>query len=175
MPGGCGGLGSREQGWAGWRELAATGCCPSMAGSAPGVRVHCEPRPHGPGLENVAASPRVTVRAWNPGKMGSPAVSRARSPRRVGAASWGSPGCRNCAQRRQRSWRREGSQFPSGLGPRIWGEGSEKRKHVTPYQSRSGPGGMGSPPSRRRAVRHRATWESPTQWPRGPPACHSTD
>lgn len=49
VPGGCGGLGSREQGRADWRELAATGCCPSGAGRAPGVRLHCEPPPPGPG------------------------------------------------------------------------------------------------------------------------------
>lgn len=103
--------GSREQGWADWRELAATGCCPSGAGSAPGVRLHCEPPPPGPGRANLAASPRVTVRAWNPGKMGSAAASWARSSRRVGATSWGSPGCRHC---RPRSRRLEGSQIPPG-------------------------------------------------------------
>lgn len=55
--------------------------------------------------------PRVTVRAWNPGTMGSAAASWARSPRRVGATSWGSPGYRNC---RPRSRRQEGSQIPPG-------------------------------------------------------------
>lgn len=80
-------------------------------GGAPGGRVHCGPPPPRPGLANSAASPRVTVRAWNPGKMGSAAASWARSPRRVGATSWGSPGCRNC---RPRSRRREGSQILPG-------------------------------------------------------------
>lgn len=112
VPGGCGGLGNRELGRAGWRELATTGCYPLGAENVPGVGVHCEPRPHGPGMANLDASPGGTVCAWNPGETGSPAVSRERSPRRVGAASWGSPGCRNCALRRPRSRRREGSQFP---------------------------------------------------------------
>lgn len=64
---------------------------------------------------------------------------------------------------------------PPGLGPRSRGKGSEKRKHLTPYRRRRGPGEIGSPRSRRCALGHRAAWEGSTQWPCGPPACHSTD
>ena len=74
--------GGARGGAAGQGRLAGAGrrrVLPFGAGDAPGAAVEDGGRPWSPGRADLAASTPVTVRARNPGKMGTPATSLAHS------------------------------------------------------------------------------------------------